>query len=168
MPRAADRDAVDGIVEQWREQRPDLDPSAKEITGRVIRLGEIFRARFADALQPFGLTGTQYGVLSALRRAGPPFTLTPTEVTRTQMLTSGGMTPVIDSLERRGLVSRPANPDDRRGRLVALTDEGRAVIDRAMEVHADTEAELIDALSDSDRRRLTNLLRRLSLAVEGD
>lgn len=164
---AASEDAVDRIVAQWREQRPDLDPSAKQITGRIVRLGDLFRRRMADAFAEFELTGPQYGVLAALRRAGEPYTLTPTELARTQMMTSGGMTPVIDGLEARGLVSRPPNPADRRGRLVALTAEGLARIDRAMEAHVEVEAELVAGLSARDRDGLVDLLRRLDLAVEG-
>lgn len=159
-------DVVDRIVAQWRTERPDLDPAAKEITGRLLRLGAEIGRRNAEAFAPLELTGAQYGVLSALRRAGDPYELNPTELARNQMMTSGGMTPLIDSLERAGLVDRRPNPDDRRSRLVALTPDGLRVIERAMEVHTATEHDCVAGLTKTERKQLTALLRKLSLAID--
>src|SRR5262245_13110674 len=122
-------DAVDAIVEQWRAERPDLDPSAKEVTGRVIRLAGIFQDAYGEAFAPLGIGESEYGILAALRRAGAPYRLTPTELARHRMMTSGGMTALLDRVERKGFVARSPNPADRRGSLVGLTDEGLRVID---------------------------------------
>jgi DNA-binding MarR family transcriptional regulator len=154
-------DAVDRIIEQWKVERPDLDPSAKAVTGRIVRLASIFQRRFGEAFTHLELTEGDYGVLVALRRSGDPFELTPTELARTRMMTSGGMTAVIDRLDRRGLLERLPNPADRRGSIVRLTGEGRSVIDRAMEAHTAVEHELIAALDDQDRDRLASLLGNL-------
>jgi len=159
-------DTVDRIVEQWSRERPDLDPSAKQVTGRVIRLADVIGRRNAEFLEPLGLTGAQYGVLSALRRAGTPYVLNPTELARNQMMTSGGMTPVIDALEKKELVERRPNPDDRRSRLVALTPAGLDLIDRAMEHHVVAERSCVDALTERELSTLTRLLRKVSLAVD--
>lgn len=159
-------DAVDRIVAQWRRERPDLDPRAKHVTGRVIRLGSLFRAAYADAFAPLGLNDGDYGVLATLRRAGAPHRLTPGDLARQQMMTSGGMTAAVDRLERKGLVTRRANPDDRRGSLVELTGEGLRVVDRAMELQAESEARLVHVLSASERRTLEELLRKLLLDVD--
>ena len=96
-------DAVDVIVEQWRRERPDLDPGAKQVTGRIIRLASLFQQSYGDVFEPLGLNDGDYGLLAALRRAGAPFELTPTELARHMMMTSGGMTAAIDRLERKGL-----------------------------------------------------------------
>ena len=164
--RETSHDAVDAVVEQWRRERPDLDPSAKEVTGRVVRLASLFQQAYAEAFAPVGLKQGDYGVLVALRRAGAPYRLTPTELARRRMMTSGGMTPVIDRLERRGLVSRAPNPDDRRGSLVELTDAGRKVVDEAMAQHARVEHDLVGGLSAAERKQLAGLLRKLLLSVE--
>lgn len=161
-----ERDAVDGIVEQWRVERPDLDPSGKEITGRVVRLSARFQQAFDEAVAPFGIDGGEFGILSPLRRAGEPHALSPTRLAAHRMITSGGMTSALDRLERKGLVERRPNPDDRRSTLVALTEEGLAVIDRAMEAHAATEQRLVAGLAPHERRDLAALLRRLVLADE--
>ena len=82
------------------------------------------------------------------------------------MMTSGGMTPVIDGLERQGLVERVPNPADRRGSLVRLTSSGRKVVDRAMAMHAEAEQELVAGLGERERDQLERLLRKLLLSVD--
>ena len=160
-------DAVDRIVEQWRREVPDLDPTAKGVTGRIIRLRTLIGDRFADdAFGPHGLNGGDYGILAALRRAGAPYELTPTELTRQQMVTSGGMTAMLDRLERRGLVERIPNPNDRRGSLVRLTTDGRRTVEAAMASHAETEQAIVAALTARERDQLSDLLRKLLLALE--
>jgi DNA-binding MarR family transcriptional regulator len=160
-------DAVDAIVEQWHRERPDLDPSAKHLTGRIIRLAGHFHAAFGERFAPLGITDGDFGILASLRRAGDPFELTPTELTRTQMMTSGGMTAAVDRLERKDLVARKPNPADRRGNLVGLTEGGRRVVDQAMELHAATEQTLVAGLDEDERATMERLLRRLVLSVEG-
>jgi DNA-binding MarR family transcriptional regulator len=159
-------DGVDGIVEQWRRERPDLDPSAKGVTGRVVRLAGLFQEAFGAAFSPLGINESDYGMLAPLRRAGAPYELTPTELARQRMLTSGGTTAAIDRLERKGLVARAPNPADRRGSLVRLTDDGRRVVDQAMALHSEVEHRLVAALGDQDRDRLAGLLRQLLVALE--
>src|SRR5687768_12181720 len=95
------RDAVDVIVEQWRRERPDLDADAKHITGRIIRLASIFQDAYAAAFEPLGINDGEYGILAPLRRAGEPYELTPTELARQRMMTSGGMTAALDRLESK-------------------------------------------------------------------
>lgn len=166
----SDEDPVDRIVEQWRRQRPELDPSAKHITGRIVRLASTFLQQFseayADVFGEYGLHDADFGVLSPLRRAGEPFELTPTELARHRMISSGGMTAALDRLERKGMVVRVPNPNDRRGSLVRLTELGRSVIDRAMDAHTATEHRLISGLTEDEVRQLEHLLRRLVLASD--
>jgi DNA-binding MarR family transcriptional regulator len=82
------------------------------------------------------------------------------------MITSGGMTAALDRLERRGWIVRVPNPNDRRGSLVRLTDAGRVAIDRAMDLHAETEQRLVSPLSDDDARELQRILRQLLVATD--
>ena len=159
-------DAVDAILEQWRVQRPDLDATAKAVTGRIVRLASLFQQRYNEAFEQLGLKEGDYGLLAALRRSGEPFALTPTELARSQMMSSGGMTFVVDRLERLGLVAREPNPADRRGTLVTLTSDGRAAVDQAMSLHVEVERELVEALTASEQTRLVGLLRKLLLGVD--
>lgn len=159
-------DVVDAIVDQWRRERPDLDPSAKQVAGRIVRLGALFGQAYGAAFTELGLNDGDYGVLAALRRAGAPHELTPTELARQRMMTSGGMTAAIDRLERQGRVARAPNPSDRRGTLIGLTSSGRELVDRAMEAHAQAEQRLVAGLDERERSELSTLLRKLLLSVD--
>jgi DNA-binding MarR family transcriptional regulator len=160
------RDAIDGILDQWHVERPDLDPSAKAILGRIIRLEPLIQQAYHEAFAPIGINEKDYGVLVVLRRAGAPYQLTPTDLARQRMITSGGMTAALDRLERKGLITRLPNPSDRRGSLVALTEAGLAVVDEAMVRHTAAEHEQVAALDEAERAQLAALLRKLLLAVE--
>jgi DNA-binding MarR family transcriptional regulator len=160
-------DAIDEVIGQWERERPDLDASAKHVVGRIVRLAGVCQDAYDAAFAPLGITGADYGVLAPLRRAGEPFELTPTELARHKLMTSGGMTAALDRLERKGLLERRPNPADRRGTLVRLTAEGLAVVDEAMVRHAEAEQALVAGLGAGDRDRLATLLRRLLLAIEG-
>ena len=163
-------DGVDAIVAQWQAERPDLDPSAKHITGRIVRLAWFFQNEFERSkgagFGEYGLKETDFGIMSPLRRSGEPYELTPTELARHRMITSGGMTAALDRLERKGLLLRAPNPADRRGSLVRLTDKGREVIDASMVLHADVEHMLVESLDEEDAAQLTQLLRKLLIATE--
>jgi len=159
-------DAVDLILDAWHRERPDLDPSAKAVTGRIVRLGSMFQQAYDDAFADLGLPAGHYGVLVALRRAGEPYERTPTDLARSRMMTSGGMTAVLDRLERSGLVARRPNPDDRRGSLVGLTSEGLAMVEAAMAVHTRVEHELVAGLDAAERDQLASLLRKLLVDLE--
>jgi DNA-binding MarR family transcriptional regulator len=160
------RDVVDVIVEDWARERPGLDTTGKQVTGRIIRLSALIQQAFGESSKTVGLDNADFGILAALRRAGADRPITPTELARRRMMTSGGMTAALDRLERRGLVERMPNPDDRRGSLVRLTDEGRQAIEAAVDLQADVERRLVDPLSAKELDQLVGLLRKLLLAAE--
>src|SRR5215218_4701693 len=160
-----ERDGVDGILEQWRRERPDLDPSPIGIVGRVSRLARELEQRLEPVYKAHGLEPGWHDVLATLRRTGPGYRLRPTDLTDALMLTSSGTTKRLDRLERAGLIGREPDPGDRRGVTITLTDEGRAVIDRVTEAHVANEARLLEGLGRADRERLAALLRKLSLTL---
>ncbi len=163
---SADFDLVDRIIEQWRREKPSLDVSALSIVSRVIMLAQRLE-RLADAeLQPLDLSLSQLDVLAALRRVGPPYALTPTQLLRSVVLTSGAMTNRIDRLEQKGLVRRSLDPDDRRGFIVSLTPEGRRITDVAMKVRLAQSDSLLRSLSRRDRKGMAQLLRQLLISLE--
>jgi DNA-binding MarR family transcriptional regulator len=163
----AERDGVDLILEQWQRERPDLDSSAIGVVGRISRLARELERRMEVVYREQGLEGDWYDVLATLRRAGPPYTLRPSELTRTLMLTSSGTTKRLDRLERAGLIARTPDPSDRRGVLITLTDAGRELHDRAITAHLDNERDLLSGLTDAEREQLAGLLRRLQLTLPG-
>ena len=161
-----DTDVVDRIIDQWREQRPDLDPSAKAVTGRIVRASDLILRRCREPIAPLGVKDGEYSALVALRRSGAPYELSPAALTQQLMVTSGGLSLMVDRLERDGLVRRRPNPDDRRGVLVALTKRGVAVVDEAMTVHATVEHELVAGLTAREQQQLAGLLKKLLASIE--
>ncbi len=156
----ADGDRVDRILAQWARERPDLDAAPMGIIGRVWRLARHTDRAVEAALAPTGLNSWEFDVLATLRRSGPPYALSPGALIDSLMITSGTMTNRIDHLERAGLVRRCPNPEDRRGLLVELTQDGRTRIDHALEVHVANEHRLLARLSAAERKQLAGLLRR--------
>lgn len=164
MPRESDE--VDRIVAAWTAQRPDLDFSPLEVLSRVDRLSRhLDRARRA-AFGRSELVAWEWDVLSALRRAGEPFQLSPKQLLQQTLVSSGTMTNRIDRLVGRRLVRREADPGDGRSVLVTLTDEGRTRVDAAITRLVDAESHLLSELSRVDRERLAGLLRKLSLGFD--
>ncbi len=158
---------MDGIVEQWNRERPDLDVSALALMGRLFRTAHLADARLSDGIAVHDLQPGWFDLLAALRRSGPPYELNPTELMRTTLLSSGGMTKRVDRLADEGLVERRPDPDDRRGTLIRLTRRGRALVDRALVTHIENENELLAGLGKAERRRLDALLRKLLAGLEG-
>jgi DNA-binding MarR family transcriptional regulator len=161
----AERDGVDLILEQWRRERPELDPSPIGVVGRISRLARELEQRLEPVYRDQGLEPGWYDVLATLRRAGPPYRARPTEFAGALMLTSSGTTKRLDRLEQAGLITRGPDPEDRRATLITLTDAGLKLIDRATEAHLENERRLLGALTDADRRRLADLLRKLQLGL---
>ena len=161
----AERDGVDVILEQWRRERPELDPSPIGVIGRVSRLARELEQRLEAVYRRHGLEPGWHDVLATLRRNGPPYQLRPSDFSGQLMLTSSGTTKRLDRLERAGLIERSADPADRRGVLITLTPAGLELIDRVTEAHLDNERELIGALSEPERDRLAALLRKLQVGL---
>jgi DNA-binding MarR family transcriptional regulator len=158
-------DAVDRITAQWRRERPDLDSTPMEVIGRISRLSALVQRELERVFAQHGLAGGDFDVLATLRRSGAPHP-TPGELSRSTMVTTGGMTKRLDRLESLGLVRREPDPRDRRGKRIALTDSGRALIDRAVEAHLQNEERLLAELSAAKREELAALLRELLIVVD--
>ncbi|GAA5029213.1 MarR family winged helix-turn-helix transcriptional regulator [Microbacterium fluvii] len=157
-------DEVDRIVEAWLAQRPDLDFSPLEVLSRVDRLSRHLDRARREAFRRSELEPWEWDVLSALRRAGEPYRLSPKQLLQQTLVSSGTMTNRIDRLVGRRLVRREADPDDGRSILVILSEDGRVRVDAAITRLVDAEAALLGSLSKSDRERLAALLRKLSLS----
>jgi DNA-binding MarR family transcriptional regulator len=155
------RDEVDDLVAAWRQQRPDLDVGPLQVLSRVSRLARHLDIARRGAFAAHGLEPWEFDVLSALRRAGPPFQLTPGTLLRATLVTSGTMTNRIDRLAAAGLVSREPDPRDRRGVLVTLSERGVAVVDAAFADLLEREHALLAQLGPQERDQLAGLLRTL-------
>ena len=155
------RDEVDDLVVAWRAQRPDLDIEPMQVLSRISRLARHLDIARRGAFADHGLESWEFDVLSALRRQGPPFQLTPGALLRATLVTSGTMTNRVDRLVRKGLVRREPDPRDKRGVLVTLTDLGREQVDAALADLLRRERALLAGLDPGDRRHLADMMRIL-------
>jgi len=152
-------DRVAEIMAEWRRERPDVDLAPQAIFGRLHRLANHLTDELVVVYRDFGLSEGEFDVLATMRRAGAPFERTPSELAASTMVTTGAMTKRLDRLERRGLLTRRQSEVDGRGRVIALTPEGRDLIDRAFTAHLANERRLLDeALSPTEAAALERAL----------
>ena len=154
-------DAIDGILEQWRRERPDLDLSAMDVFGRLAQAMRLMVPQVDRVFTKRELRQGEFDVLAALRRAGAPYTLIPSELSEVLMMSRAGMTNRLDRLEAAGLVERNLDPADRRSFRVRLTEEGLRIVDDALTEHAANLARLASPLTREDMDTLTVLMRKL-------
>ena len=162
------RDEVDDLVAAWRAQRPDLDVEPMQVLSRISRLARHLDIARRGAFAEHELESWEFDVLSALRRQGPPFQLTPGALLRATLVTSGTMTNRIDRLATAGLVRREPDPRDKRGVLVTLTAQGQARVDAALAGLLDRERMLLAELDEGERQHLADLMRILLAPFDAD
>ena len=159
-------DEVDRILSAWARELPGLDLGPLRVLSRVSRLARLLDLTRRSAFAAHGLDVWEFDVLAALRREGAPYELSPGELIRQTLSTSGTMTNRIDRLEGRGLVRRLPDPSDRRGVRVRLLEGGRLAVDGALADLLVSERAVLAALTAPERDELAELLRRLTTAFE--
>ncbi|MDQ3484043.1 MAG: MarR family transcriptional regulator [Actinomycetota bacterium] len=162
----AGADEVDRLVDAWHRERPDLDVTPMQVLSRVTRLARHLDLARRQAFAEHDLETWEFDVLSALRRAGQPYELSPGRLIRETMVTSGTMTNRVDRLTTKGLVRRLPDEADRRGVLVQLTPTGRQRVDAALAGLLAQERVLLGDLTKTDREGLARLLRRVVAPFE--
>jgi DNA-binding MarR family transcriptional regulator len=162
------RDEVDDLVAAWQAERPDLDVRPMQVLSRVARLARHLDRARRSAFAAHGLETWEFDVLSALRRQGPPYELSPGALLHTTLVTSGTMTNRLDRLEQAGLVRRRPDPEDKRRVRVTLTAAGQSRADGALASLLAAEQAILAALPESKRRVLADLLRVLLAPLDGD
>ncbi|PVB63471.1 MarR family transcriptional regulator [Labrenzia sp. 011] len=157
-------DRAERARRQWLEEMPEL--AGKLLPMVVIgRLNEAAHMMTRDYLVPsyadIGLKAGEFDVLATLVRSGPPYKLTPTELYRTTMMSSGGMTARLDRLEKAGLVERCPHPEDRRALSVCLTEKGLGLIKGKIPDYVETLHAAVDGLTKDEQSELSRLLEKL-------
>lgn len=151
-------DRVARIKEEWTRERPDLDIRPQGVIGRLHRLAGHLTEELNVVYRRYGLAEGEFDVLATLRRAGEPYERAAGELARFTMVTTGAVSKRIDRLERDGLVTRRRSATDGRGRVIALTEAGRELIDRAFTEHIRNEHRLLAMLTDEQADELESLL----------
>lgn len=152
---------MDAILAQWRRERPDLDPAAMAVCGDIWRAGERLRQAVTANLSASGLDIAGFDVLLTLRRQGHGEALSPSALAKDMMLSTSAMTNRLDRLEKRGLIARQTDPEDRRGLKIVLTEDGFKLADDLVVSHLETEERMLADLDQQERSHLRALLNRL-------
>lgn len=158
-------DPVGRAVQDWDRERPDLDTRALEIFARLGRTHRLATNEIEQALAGFDLTISSMDVLLALRRAGAPYRLAPSDLASTSLLTSGGITFRLDRAEEAGLIRRVPSTEDRRVVWAELTEAGLALADEVVAAHIANEERLLEALDEADVTALRAILARLEASI---
>lgn len=158
-------DLIDKLISDWREQRPDLDPSPMNVVGRLLRVGRQMEAEITEVLKPHGLSYTEFDVLATLLRSGKPYELTPTELRESVILTSGAMTALLDRLTRKQLIRRNTTNADGRIKTAQLTTRGTRQINKLIDLRFKQAAEASAALTSRQKLELAGHLRILEQAL---
>ncbi len=161
-----EKDHVDRLQAQWTAELPDLDTEPMTILGRAYRLSNLVRPSIEETFASFGLDRGEFDVISTLRRSGPPYRLTPTDLYTLLMISSGGLTHRLDRLQKAGLIVRERSAADGRSSVVGLTENGRALAETAFRADMKSEARYLEGLSKEDRAALAGLLRKLLVSLE--
>ncbi len=159
-------DEVDLILAAWARELPEVDVTPLGSLSRLGRLAKHLDRARRDAFAAHELEVWEFDVLAALRRSGRPYELSPGELIRATLSTSGTMTNRVNRLEARGLVVRQPNADDRRGVLVRLTQAGRERVQAALADLLDYEREVLAPIGPAEREQLADLLRSLLAPFE--
>ncbi len=167
MLRSVSRDEVDALVPGWAAELPPSLVATLELSKRISRLGGLLEQAVRAELAELGLTYAEFDVLAALRRAGEPYRLKPSELSRSLFLTSGGTSNVLQRLAAAGHVEREANPGDGRSRWVQLTESGRQVAAAALEASGRAHTEVMSGVPDEAVRRAADALREVLSVVGG-
>ena len=158
-------DEVDRIVAAWGRERADLDFGPLEVLSRVDRLARHLDRARRTAFDASDMEPWEFDVLSALRRAGAPYELSPKTLLQQTLVSSGTMTNRVDRLAARGFVGRRTDPKDGRGILVSLTSKGRVAVDAAIADLLAAERDILSGVSADEQGQLAGLLRRLILGL---
>lgn len=161
-----DFDIIDDLVSKWNKEEPSLDVSAMEVVGRLILLGKILEKRAGKAIQDSKIHYTDLDVLATIRRNGKPYELTPKQLMKSVLITSGSMTALLDRLEKLNLIIRTSDESDKRIKKARLTNLGISVIDKAIKIRFEEAENSISTLDSHERNSLSVLLKKLLLDIK--
>ena len=159
-------DSVDYLLADWGRERPDLDFTPVAIVNRLGRVRSLLQQRMAEVFAGQGLTAADFLVVVTLRRAGAPHRMPQARLMDALGLTSGTVSLRLDRLVKAGTVTRNPDPDDRRGSVIQLTEDGLRLFDLLAPDHLANEDLLLSALDDGERATLAGLLRHLLVSLE--
>ena len=160
-------DNVDSILIQWKSVRPDLDCSSMGVIGRLRRTSNVWKNKMDKVFKEHGLSSIEFDILATMRRSDPSG-ITPTELYKTLMLSSGAVSTRLDQLVKKGLVGRIYSEHDRRSCKVILTSKGVKCVDTALNDHVENMDKMLNVLTKKEQDQLADLLRKVLIYEENE
>lgn len=157
----SNKDIIDSLISEWKDERPELDTSAMEVVGRILNLSKILEKRASKSLSVYNIHYTDLDVLATIRRSGIPYKLTPSQLMKSVLITSGAMTALLNRLTKLKLIYRSPDPKDGRIKLAGLTPKGIELIDKAIETRFIEASNSIKVLNKTENKTLSILLKKL-------
>jgi len=161
-----EKDLIDSLISEWKEERPELGTSAMEVVGRILKLSKILEKRASKSLSIYNIHYTDLDVLATVRRSGKPYELTPSQLMKSVLITSGAMTALLFRLSKLELIYRAPDPKDGRIKLVGLTPKGIELIDKSIETRFEEASNSIKTLSKNEKTELSTLLKKLLKSLD--
>jgi DNA-binding MarR family transcriptional regulator len=161
-----ERDAVDDIVDQWAREQPDMQVGSIDVVARILRIAKLITDERRRTLASLGTDVATLDLLATLRRSGPPYRMSPSEIGRNCLVSGGAVTQRVARAEAAGLVEVARTDSGRRTVTVELTPKGHQCTERNISALIGRERDLIADLGDQERERLVELLRELLASVE--
>ena len=155
------------ILKKTEQNWPEAGCQVNKFAVYMLRIQTLLQKNCSEDLQARRLNTSEFDVLASLRVTEPPYVLTPTELQKLLLITSGGLTKILYQLESRGLISRSVQEQDKRSKLVHLTAEGQALVEEIMCHHnVEDEKLLAEALTQEELSTFNQLLSKLANAYE--
>ncbi|MGP3911713.1 MarR family winged helix-turn-helix transcriptional regulator [Nonomuraea sp. 10N515B] len=154
-------DEIDALATLWKETGMSSSLIATlELGKRINRLHLLLEQAVKAELAEVGLTYAEFDVLMTLKRA-PECRMKPSELSKALLLTSGGISNVLQRLTSAGYVGREANEGDARSRWVQLTDKGQRVAEAGLEASSRAYTEVTAGIPEETVRRAADVLREV-------
>jgi len=161
-----EKDLIDSLISEWKEERPELDASAMEVVGRILKLSKILEKRASKSVSVYNIHYTDLDVLATIRRSGKPYELTPSQLMKSVLITSGAMTALLNRLTKLKLIYRSPDLKDGRIKLVGLTAKGIELIDKSIESRFIEASDSINILNKKENATLSKLLKKLLKSLD--
>ena len=159
--------SISDMLARMKKEWPEIATDGTGAVLGLIRLNDILMDSSNKVLTQFGLTQAAFEVLTTLRSYPKPRRLTPTELYKSILITSGGMTKVLNQLESDGLIERLENAADKRSQFVNLTPSGEKMAERSMKAIMENDQKILGtSLSKSEIKTLKSLLLQVLNGLE--
>ncbi|GEA59355.1 MarR family transcriptional regulator [Vibrio comitans NBRC 102076] len=155
------QESLETILKHGRTNWPEAFDSFRPTILMIHRIHSLLDDDLEEIIIEHDLQKADFGILMTLRRSAEPYCLSPTDLYRSMLFSSGGLTKVLRRVEKSGLIERLENPEDGRSKLVKLTELGRKLIEQVAFTLHQQEQRKLDILTTEEKQQLDKLLSKV-------